>query len=501
METEKQNHTYGAEIEKTVSNIRTGGVHSVSQKYFERLAKAAQERGDQWHYHFSDVKPEIKLGVISTTLGEQGLDNGFNLLEGSLAYTSDPGGLEKLHQLMMLDLKSTQEALAQEGATVINMGIHPLGRTDIETYRKFVAPKGIYPYIWHRGWNHAVGIDAKAQNCPTTGVSAARATDAFSAVLGLSFASIAIFANSPIAEGRITRDKEHRSRLWKEMMKDSIFASDRMMAQFPKKRMYTLKDYFNWMFGKGTNIYFVLHKGSEKDYKTGGKIVIIGGYPSVLTYLSKPKWKGTIFRTNKKVTIFPHLSHLEMMQFSQFAGARIRWTFDHSKVSISHFLEAMKKDNVEALFKKVAHSIYIEGRDPGANFPDRELLELGNNIPKSVVIAPSAIQLGLIRNLSESVALLNKYEWSILGRLKEAAIRKALDGRVGDITVRDLTEKVLEIASRGLEKSEQWMLSYPNWVLKTGLTGADRALRQLGNNVEPKSIRQLVLSRNVILPE
>ena len=88
----------------------------------------------------------------------------------------------------------------------------------------------------------------------------------------------------------------------------------------------------------------------------------------------------------------------------------------------------------------------------------------------------------------------------MLGRLREAAIKDGLQGEVNGETVGSLTGKVLEVASRGLEPDEQWMLSYPQWVLETGKNGADRALQQLGDNTDRESIRKLVLSRNVLLP-
>ncbi|MEK7165643.1 MAG: hypothetical protein AAB874_02445, partial [Patescibacteria group bacterium] len=68
--------TYGAEIEKPVLKIK-GESHKVSQKYFIKLAEQAKVRGTYLSLHKSDIKPDTVLGVVSTDLGEQGLDNGF----------------------------------------------------------------------------------------------------------------------------------------------------------------------------------------------------------------------------------------------------------------------------------------------------------------------------------------------------------------------------------------------------------------------------------------
>ena len=489
-------NTYGAEIEKPVANLKTGQVHGVSQDYFNFLAYMAKKRKDEFKYHFSDIKPKVKLGVASNTLGEQGLDNAFNLLETSLPYQTN---LRKLYQLMVLDLKTTQKALTQENATMINMAIHPLGKTDLKSYQQYVAPKGLYQYLKYRNWCHRAGIDAKAQNSPTTGVSVFQAVDALSVILGFGSVFVGLFANSPIENGQITGKKETRSLIWSRMIKSSIFKNDNNSYQFPKKRFKTLKDYFIWMFGPNTTMWFVIHK-DKNDYKTMGQLVLIDENPSMLEFLSQSKWQGTIFKTNKKVLVKPSLNHLELTQFANFAGARIRWAFDHQKADVASFLKAMLKNEVEDYFQKTAKFTYLEGRDPGANFPDQEILTAGEKIAKSVIISPSAIQTGLIKNLSQAVKLLNKYQWPVLGQLKQEAIKHGLEGKVRNIKVYDLACQVLQIAAIGLDQKEQWMLSYPWWVIKTEQTGADRALKQLGLNSDRESIEKLVLSRKVIVP-
>lgn len=492
--------TYGLEIEKPVANGQTGEVQGVSQDYFQALAKLAQQRDQQAHFHTSDVNPNVVLGVTSPDLGDQGLDNGTNLQETALPYRTDPQGLEQLNQLIKLDLQTVTQALAQEGATVVNLANHPLGKTDQKTYQTYVVPKGIYAYLWHRGWDHSAGIDAKAQNSPATGVTPEEAADAFSVILGFGSAFVGLFANSPVAEGEVTGNKESRLKIWGRMMANSISEGDRLTTQFPSEKPHSLKDYFTWMYGPKTNIHFV-KTASGTDYKTSGKIIVVDGNPSVLEYLTRKEYPGQVLGTNQKVMIKPELAHMEAMQFAQFAGARIRWGLDYQKADIQGFLAAMQTNQVEEYFKKTANFVYIEGRDPGANFPDRELLAAGKNIARSVTISPSALQAGLIRNLPEAVKLLNQYSWPVLAKLKEEAIKNGLSGAVDGITVASLAQKVLEVAARGLAPNEQWMLSYPRWVLKTGMNGADRALKYLGDNPDREKIRQLVISRKIVLPE
>lgn len=504
---------YGAEIEKTVSSQERGSMHRVSQKFFKELGREAWRRGRSPRYHRSDIDPLTIIGVRTKDLGEQGLDNGFNLLETSFPPQES---LFRLAQLMELDLDTVQRALELEGATVINLAIHPLGKRDIETYNAFVAPKGIYEYLWFRGWDHSAGIDARAQNSPTTSVSAHEAADALSVVLGCSPAFIGIFGNSPFEEGKRSEYKEARLKMWERMMRNSKVHGDHVTAEFPPFRFKTLAQYFHWMFGEGTGIHFVIAESTSGDYKgIGDKILIVEGNPSVLTYLSQPCWKAYFLKdvlkgdTSNPVLIKPEISHMETMQFAQFSGARIRYVLDKRNFPLKDFLNAVSqpdKRHVEEIFSLYAKSMWIEGRDPGANFPDEELWEAGDNIARSVVIAPSALQAGLIRNLEESVRFIDRYNWEHLKELREAAIKYGLDGEVDGVTVYDFAKKVLEIAAKGLTREEQEFLEYPLWVIQTGKNGADRAIEFVEKEMESgksgsleEAIEKLVKHRRVIV--
>lgn len=502
-------NTFGAEVEKVVTNLKTGKSYPVSQKFFKNLKTTADKRRVKNHYHFSDVKNEIILAVVSDDLGEQGLDNGFNLLETSLNYQKS---LTDLNQKMLIDLKTTQESLEREGASVVNLSIHPLGKRDMKTYRKMVAPKGVYPYLWYRGWDHSAGIDARAQNSPSTGVNVYQAADAISAILGTGAAFIALFANSPYEEGKKSEYKESRLKIWDRMMKNSEIEGDRITANFPSKRFETMAQYFSWMFGGKTGIHFVLENIQEDraDSKSvGDKIIIIEGLPPLMTYLSKKEWTASYFKDLKKgikktVVIKPTIVHMEAMQFSQFAGARIRYGLNHKDFPLEDFVKACKQPSklgVEEIFAKYAKYIYIEGRDAGANFPDAEILVMGDGTAKSVIISPSALQAGLIKNLAKVTKYLDKFEWSILGKLRDTAIKDGLQGKAGNLTVEEFTKNILALAEEGLEQREKWMLNYPKWVLKTKQNGADRAIKFVskfkGNLNE--ALVELVKARKVIV--
>lgn len=478
--------TLGAEIEKPISKIKTGEPHGVSQGFFNRVTAMLNTKPE-----YSDIEPGTIIGTTSDQL-HVGLDNAFNLQETSIPNpTTD---ILELEEWLKTDLRIVQKALTAEGATVINLSIHPLGQTNDESYKAFVAPKGVYKYIALRGWDHKAGIDAKAQNSPSTGVEPELAAKALTTIIGSSAAFIGIFANSPFCGNRLSPCEETRLTMWERFMENSSSEGDKVTARFPQKPFESLKDYFNWMFGPGTNIHFVMASGGS--YKTfGDQAILIDGNPAVLDYLRMQKAKGKLLNSGKEIIVEPVLSHLEAMQFAQFSSARIRYKFNHQQINKHDFLEAFDNDKLEELLAaKGLESMYIEGRDPGANFPDRQLREKGENLAWSTVISPSALQVGLINNLDEASAYIRSFDWQTLGELRNAAIVQGLGGRAEGLQVREFATKIVEVAAKGLTSKQHRLLEYPLQVIASNENGADRALKDY---YQGKSITEIVKSRNV----
>ena len=496
--------TYGLELEKAIADRSTGMLHAVGNDFFHRVAHRAVKRGQTPSFGFSDKRPDTILSVTTDDLGDQGLDNGYNLLETALPYTTE---FEKLAEIAEADLDVTVDALKEEGASMVNLSIHPLGSTDEKTYKAFAAPKTLYDYLGARGWDHSAGIDAKAQNSPATGVSAHEAADAVSVMIGSGAAMVGLFANSPYAEGQRTPYKESRLMMWDRMLGGSPVKGDHRTAQFPPERFETLAQYFNWMHGGDSGIHFVL--ADNKGYKkVGDSLIVVEGNPSVLDYLAMPETQGRTLNdmlsgnNDHPISVVPDISHMETMQFAQFAGARVRYGLQHDGFPTARFLEACRrpdKRGVEDIFAQNANFVYIEGRDPGANFPDGELYESGDAIAQSTFMSPSAIQAGLIQNLDGAVSYLNGYHWQHLGALRDAAIRDGLQGEVDGVTVGKFADDILKIAAEGLQPEQERLLAYPEHVLRTGKNGADRAVDFAGDHPSQQTLQQLVKNREVTL--
>jgi len=484
----------GFEMEMAVARRDTGESHVVSG-YFERLARLKAARGEA--VTLSHIGSHV-VGLCGPA-GESGLDNGYNLLETSFSPVSGgAGGLARLATQVRQELLDVQEALAQENATVLNVSEHPFCRLDQDWYARIRVPRPIYDeLVEYRGWQHHIGIDAKAQNSPCTSVAVQDAVRALNVVLGLAPAVIALFANSPLEGGRVTGLKENRLTIWDRMFQHSRFAGDHFLQCLPKQPFVDLGDYFRWMFGPNT-VSRALPSTVGTDYKLAVPIHLEGD-PSLSQFLAATSWVGRRADTGKWVVLQPDSGYFEYSQFAHFLDARWRYRLA-VRPPLAELLAAWRQPGgIEALYERCGVDGYIEGRAPGAVFADAQLLqEAGAAVASSVPMAPSAIQLGLMRNLNQAEQLWRDWGWLQLRELRASAIRHAL----ADDTVYALATEVMAVAREGLAEDEHCWLAYADYVLTSRCTGADRLLALWNQTATSPRDRLLALcaARTVVVP-
>lgn len=458
----------GLEMEMMVVRQGTSASHPI-QNYFQQLAQIKRDRG---------VSPTIKQisgldTCVDTDAGESGLDNGLNLLETAFApVQGGVGGLARLADRVKQELSDVVAALSQEGATVFNASEHPCCRIDAKWYAQVCVPRTIYKeLVGYREWLHRVGIDSKAQNGPCTSVDVRQAARALNVTLGLAPALIALYANSPLEGGRVTGLKENRLTIWSRMFKHSRFSGDFLLQCLPERPFKDLGDYFRWMFGPGT-VSRALSPGFTTDYKSAGG-VFLHGDPSLSAFLMSSQWQGRSPGTNEVITLKPNVEHFVYSQFANFLDARWRYRLERFP-SVDVLLQAWERPGgIEELFSDCGADGYIEGRAPGAVFADRQLVnEAGAELASTVTISPSALQLGLLRNIEQAEAVMQKWGWLRLRGMRAQAIKYAL----ADDAVCALAQDVLHVAGQGLDGADQHWLDYPRYVLESRKTGADRLL-------------------------
>lgn len=493
---DRSSEKLGLELEMPVADLR-GRSHPVGP-FFSALRDIKRRRGSE-----AVLKSQAgrEIGVMAPLLYSS-VDNAFNNLETAIGpVAGGPGGLLKLSRLVDQELEDVSDALASEGATILNFSEHPNVAIDPEYYTFVRAPKPIYDYwVLVRGWNHSVGVDAKAQNGPTTAVDFSDAVSALNVSLALAPAFIALFANSPFEAGRLTGLKENRLTIWPRMFSTSFYGGDRKLQQLPNRPFRDLRDYFEWMFGAGT-VMQTVPLNSTDEYKTSATAIQVDGDPSALEFLRQKSWTGRCLITGQQVAIEPSLRHLEFLQFAQFLDARIRYGL-RTVPDTKDFLAACEQPGeLEKLFARHASHCYIEGRAAGANFPDASLFEeAGEDVASSCVISASAMQAGLLRNLGRVREFVDRWDWKIFQELRCTAIRSALDGEVSGLKMVDFCRWVLELAEEGLSPDERWMLAYPRHVCDTMTTGADRAIA-LWESPRVHSIAQLTQQRKMELSQ
>ncbi|WP_161946202.1 glutamate-cysteine ligase family protein [Desulfonatronum thiosulfatophilum] len=487
----------GVELEMPTADAVSGASHPVCG-FFSNLDQILAEQGlvtQPLHDHG-------RVYGLRSTRGLHSVDNAFNNLESSLGpVVKGEDSLDALAAMIRRELRDVSAALAQEGAMVINFSEHPNVMVNETLYYTTRAPKAIYDYqILHRGWNHMSGFDAKAQNSPSTGLDFTRAISGLNCLLALAPAFIALYANSPFEAGTLTKYKENRLTIWPRQLDCSRMPGDHKLHRAPVRPFCNLADYLTWMFGPGTQMWFAAQRGQGKSIS---EVSLVPGDPPLLDFLRDgPCWTAPYGPGAAKI-MTPTLQHLEEHQFAQYSDCRLRYAFKSELPELECFIALLqdRPDQLEDFFQENTEFCYLEGRASGATFADRELLDLAEEeVGASAVVSPSAIQYGLLRDLDRTKRLVAGHAWSDWLGLREQAMRNALDGEFAGITLRRICAEVLEIAGNALTKDQSWMLAYPLWVLRTGKTGADRALDCFERSGGPSEtrLRELILARQMI---
>ncbi|MFA7669434.1 MAG: glutamate-cysteine ligase family protein, partial [Burkholderiaceae bacterium] len=458
----------GLELEMVVAHAATGRSLAV-EHYFPAVQRRLHATG----LGAQAVELDGRCVALLTGDVEYGLDNGYNLLENSTRpVRRSEGGLLALQDVAQRSLALTLGALEADNACVLNASQHPDCPRDKGWYRQVCVARPIYrELVGHRGWHHWEGIDGKAQNGANVGVTAGDAVRALNVMIGLAAVHVALFANSPLESGRETGLKETRLTVWPRIFNGSHFPGDAMLAGWPPRPFVDLGDYFRWMFRPGT-VSRSLPLGRRHDYKSA-PTVLLDGNPSLSAFLHATSWRGRRTDTGESVVIEPDAAHFEHSQIAQFMDARLRYRLD-SLPPLAELMQAWRRRyGLEALFEAHRADIYIEGRCPGAGFPDAALIEeAGDAVAGSMLMSPVALQWGLQQRLGDAERIVARYGWRRLRSLRDRAMRSG----PADMDVARLCDEVLEVASAGLSPAEQPLLAYARHVQASRRCAADRML-------------------------
>ncbi len=487
----------GVEMEMPVAHALTGRTHPVGP-FFSNLQELWNSRNESTQ--LLSVRGQV-YGLKSPA-GVHSLDNGYNNLESSLGpVPGNPGSLDSLGALISREMRDVDHVLSHEQAMVINFSEHPHVNIDRDFYHAVRAPRSIYDYqVLHRGWNHMAGFDAKAHNSPSTGISLDRSIAGLNCLLALAPAFIALYANSPFEQGKITGFKENRLNIWPRQMNCSRMTGDHKLHCPPSEPFRNLAHYFTWMFGPGTQMWFAECTG---DGKNPAGMYLVPDNPCLLEFLRRGKQQVYPMRGGSGKTIQPGMASIVYHQFTQYTDCRLRYGFKGQGPDPEFFLNILDNhpDRLEEFLNPHIDYCYLEGRAAGTNFADQELISLDQNeIAASVTVSPSAVQAGLLRNLNKAERLVAGYGWNNLMGLRMEAARLGLDAEYGGVRVKELCAGMLEAAGEGLGCGQEWMIAYPFWVLKNGSNGADRALKRLEkiSGLTEERLWNLILERRMI---
>ncbi len=453
-----------------------GDTGFVDDRYFAALQRL---RGEDACAHTLGGR----MVALSSPLGVNGIDNGWNLLETALApVAAGHGGLAMLQRRMRDDIASVSAALQAQGLRLTSLAQHPTAGCGAQLYRRAVAPKPVYAYLTaRRGWTHAAGIDAKAQNGPTTGTTPESAVQALNLLLTAAPVFIALFANSPFENGRRSGLMETRMTLWPRMVTSSRFPADRARVGLPPRRFASMGDYFAWTFARGTVMQAI--PSGIGDYKGATALFEPGdGRMNARTFFAGGPVIGRSVQTGEPATITPSAAHFAFLQWSNFLDFRLRFDFFHPGPGVAELAAAFTEPSrFLPLFRDHASNLYIENRCAGASFADADLIDRAPRAAQaSCMIAPLALQAGLVAAApAHGGEFCARWPLARIARLRAEAIRNALSPASGSQAahaLRVLCREVLGLARNHLPEADRDHLAYADWVLETGLTGAQRAL-------------------------
>ncbi|MCX5590258.1 glutamate-cysteine ligase family protein [Alcaligenes endophyticus] len=458
----------GLELEMGVVSTASGQSAAVNN-YFAELQRIKAH---------TEPKAELvmtgdRATAVQTSQADCGLDNGFNLLETALRpVASKQGGLLELARRAGQEVSHSLQALQTEGLTILNAAQHPQQTCDVTWYRHTRVDRPIYQELTeHRGWAHHLGLDAKAQNGANTQVPVQQAVAAMNTMLALAPAFIALFANSPLEAGQQTTYKENRLTLWPRMFAQARFAGDRHVQTLPNRPFHDLADYFLWMFGRATVSRSLPLEGGQS-YKSPQSVLLCQNL-SLQDFLYAGQASAHYLGSRESLSLQARSEHFVYSQIAMFLDARLRYSVQVYPPLLQLLRAWEQAQGLEQLLADCGAVMYIEGRAPGANFPDAVLLqEAGSHVALSSIIAPQALQLGLLRNVAEATQLWQRWGWEQLAALRVNAMTEALD----DLSVLALCQEVLEVALDGLDASEQSCLAYVQYGVQAKRCGADRLL-------------------------
>lgn len=469
--------TLGAELEMVVIDA-TGASACVGAGYFTALEAIRRPHGNTRLERIGDITV-----ALHSDIGVNGIDNGFNLLETAHApVPAGHNGLAQLAQAMQRDLSDVVRALATQGLALTSLAQHPTAGSGPEQYARAVAPKSIYQYLTTlRGWSHAAGIDAKAQNGPTTGLTIENAIPALNLLLATSPAFIALFANSPFEDARPSGLMETRMTLWPRMVATSRVSADRARTGLPPQWFTSLDDYFAWTFAPDTVMHAI--PPDQDSYKGGAAFFVPGdGAMNAGGFFRGGPVKGQAVGSGECAILTPTVAHFEFLQWSNFLDFRLRFTFGRPGPTAAELADALGPEGgFDALFRDHVTNLYLENRCSGATFPDADLTDTADTVVlHGCMIAASALQAGLVAATAsdggaEGADFLRRWPLKTIQGLREQAIRLPLCAPENRVLIALCTE-ALELAHRHLPDADQPYMAYADWVLATGRSGAQRAL-------------------------
>ena len=350
--------------------------------------------------------------------------------------------LHDCYENMVKILKKFLPVFQNNGIGLLSTSFHPKTPNfypDVETekVRYRILPKHLGLSIGSNYAAHQVCIDVNYEELmPST-----------NSLLALSGIFTSLFANSSVGENKVFENHNEREYRW-----DLWPSNHPNRLQLPSRNFASFTEYLKYNF----DVPFVAVTRPNSFYIVEDKI-------SNLEYLIKANWNAFDVINTEESFIEPTINDVNEMAQYIYLKTRIKYFFKKQS-SLSDFLKTYTEKTFDDFAKVNIEKLYLENRSIDAQNWDE-------------IMAPSALILGLIENLSKTKKIVESKPWEYWLDLRKKTIKNSLEVEESVL----IGQELLEISQEGLQKrnvGEEIYLAPIATNLKTKKSPAIKAIQE-----------------------
>jgi gamma-glutamylcysteine synthetase len=435
----------GVEFERnlSLSNGDYVGEANTIESIWRKLAEINTENS-QLKIDLSSKKPTgIRFTNSEDKILELVNDTGYGEFEfASPPYSNLTEGkidTEKIFQNIKTAAKTIDDRI-----TCLGVGIHPFLEANTANYMKYRSPKGFLYVLLNEGtknipgrkWSHYEYLNATSDQ---TNIDLPKGYES-EAILSLNRVMgvlIALSANSPFENGKLTGHKSSRQTKAQKMIANAAFKEDTLLADMPQTEPNGMNWFYDILFTKRR----MICAGKDKGDRLLVPLDENGEIPTLLEYLkSDNEWPAWDTADQKKMLKSTGEDIMSPVHRICLWNTKPQLNFAScDPMNKTEIIEAMNTHTLHELFNRKNVQSYIEVRAIDASLPHEEL-------------AMPALIKGLMLNHEILKKITDRWDYASWLKIAKMAGEKGMDWSHKGVQAQNLCMEILEIAKDGLNK-------------------------------------------------